>query len=466
MQPPSTPKASPALLALPPYTTTSPSRLQSIYSDISRQKHSNPASYHANIEWWRKALEAIVRSGMQQDGSKLVLTAGPRLMELLRVSGVGKPLALATVIAELRSQKLLFTAEEFLSSKESVYDSGWLPGRIAAYVVGKPLWWALEQLGVVGEDGFISNTRPSDKDKSWWGDYVVLSLVDAAASEILSKQAQKPGGAGDGLYSFEGFKREFASILSEDLGLLPDGDAKLLLRFLERDRHAVVVDKDVIKFIASDNVAAVREITAVDRGILELQEAVHHLHVQVTEFQRKIDQYTKKASAALRENHKPMALSYLRSRRQFEDLLRKRLGSLETLEATLISVETAAGDVEIMSTYQSSTTTLRAILSHPSLQRESIDKTMDAMAEANADAKEVDEAIRISGDVALGIDGAFDDAELEDELNMIAAEAENERRQETEARLKQENLKTPSGLVLPAASDQVGEPKPERIPVS
>ncbi|KAJ6623494.1 Snf7-domain-containing protein [Mycena sp. CBHHK59/15] len=450
MQPPSTPTASAALLALPPYATTSPSRLQSIYSDISRQKHSNPASYHSNIEWWRKALEVLVRSGIQHDGSRLVLSAGPSLMDLLRVSGVGKPLALATVIADLRTQKYLFTRSDFLNSKESVYDPGWLPGRIAAYVVGKPIWWALEQLGVVGEDGFISNT---EKDKAWWGDYVVLPLVEAVATDVLTKQGEKVGGPGDVLYSFEGFRKEFATVLSDNAVLL-DGDAKVLLRFLERDRRAVVVDKDVIKFIDSRNAAGVREITAADRGILQLKGAVQHLHAQVTEFQRKMDQYTQKASAALQQKHKPVALTYLRSRKRIEVLLTKRLGSLETLEATLISVETAAGDVEIMQSYASSTATLRAILSHSSLQRESIDKTMDAMAEANADAKEIDEAIRIGGDVALGINEAFDEAGLEQELKMLVQEAEGEKLQEIRERFGQDTLKTPSGIPLPATPER------------
>ncbi|KAJ7444910.1 Snf7-domain-containing protein [Mycena latifolia] len=453
MQTPPAYEASPTLLALPPYATTSLSRLQSIYSDISRQKHSNPASYHANIEWWRKALEAIVRSGIQQHGSSLVLSANPSLMDLLRVSVVGKPLALPAVVAELRTQKLLFTRSDFLNSPQSVYDSGWLPGRIAAYVVGKPLWWALEQLGVVGEEGFISNARGSEKDTTWWGDYVIVSLVDAAANAILRKQSLKAGGPADALYSFDGFKKEFSSALPPDSGVLPDGDAKLLLRFLERDRRTVVVDKDVIKFLDSANVTSVREITAVDRGILELKEAVQHLHLQVEEFQRKIDLYKQKASAALQQKHKPVALTYLRSRKQFEDLLHKRLGSLETLEATLISVETAAGDVEIMKSYESSTATLRSILAHPSLQKESIEKTMDAMAEANADAKEIDESIRIGGDVALGIDAvAFDDAELEEELKLLAQEAEKEKMDE---RLGHGSLRTPNEIPLPAESKPV-----------
>ncbi|KAJ6502356.1 hypothetical protein C8R45DRAFT_976362 [Mycena sanguinolenta] len=445
MQPPSTPnrKASPALLALPPYATTSVSRLQSIYSDISRQKQSNSASYNANIEWWRNALEAITRSGIQQGGSTFVLTADASLMDLLYVPGAGKPLALSTVVTELRAQKLLFARSDFLNSKESIYDSGWLPGRIVAYVVGKPLWWALEQLGVVGEEGILPSTTA--KDTTWWGDYVVISLVEVAASEVLTKQSLRSTGPADAVYTFESFKKEFSS----NSQALTDADAKVLLRFLERDRRAVVVDKDVIKFIDTDNASALREITGVDRGILELKNAVSHLQAQVTEFQRKMDEYTEKASTALKQKHKPVAMTYLRMRKQIEDVLNKRLGSLTTLQATLLSVETAAGDVEIMKTYESSTATLRSILAHPSLQKQSIEKTLDAMAEANLDAKDVDRLIRSGTDVALGME-TFDDGELEEELKALAREAETD---DVQAKLGGIALLTPDAYPSPAKSD-------------
>jgi len=91
-----------------------------------------------------------------------------------------------------------------------------------------------------------------------------------------------------------------------------------------------------------------------------------------------------------------------------------------------MSVETAAGDIEIMKTYEKSTATLQAILSHPSLRREKIDETMDALAAANANAREVDEAIKIGGDIATAEAGIVDDAELEDELNALVKEAERE----------------------------------------
>ncbi|KAF7294787.1 hypothetical protein MIND_01016400 [Mycena indigotica] len=414
----------------PQYAAASTSRLSSLYADISPHKKSNPASFSANVEWWRTTLEAVVSSGIQPSKSRLVLKADASLMALLRVPGAGRPLALPTVLAELRSQKALFTQTEFLNSVESVYNPGWLPGRIVAYVVGKPLWWALEQLGVVGEDSFVSG---SSKDTSWWGEYVILSLVESAAEAVLEKQAESVGEPADSLYSQDGFKKNFVPALS-------DTEVKILLKFLQRDRGAVVVDGDVIKFV--DTKTSLREITAIDRGMLELKEAVDHLKAKVASIQQEIDKCTQRAAEELQRKHKSMALSYLRSRKQLEDLLQKRLGSLATLEATQMSVQTAAGDVEILKSYEASTSTLRSILAHQSLQRDSIDKTMDALAEANADAREVDEAIRIGGDIALGIDSnpAFDEDDLEEELKRLAKEDEEDKLRE---KLQSVGLSTP-----------------------
>lgn len=49
---------------------------------------------------------------------------------------------------------------------------------------------------------------------------------------------------------------------------------------------------------------------------------------------------------------------------------------------------------------------------------------MDAMAEASADAREVDEAIKVGGEGAIGVD--VDEGELEEELNRLVREAEGE----------------------------------------
>jgi charged multivesicular body protein 7 len=115
------------------------------------------------------------------------------------------------------------------------------PGRIAAYILGRPLWWALEQLGIVPED----NGADAGGGTEWWGEYVVLPLVERAAEGVVEMQGLK--GGVEGLYTMEGFGRVFAGVVGLDsAGALGEVDVRVLLRYLERDRGVVVVDYEVI----------------------------------------------------------------------------------------------------------------------------------------------------------------------------------------------------------------------------
>lgn len=60
-----------------------------------------------------------------------------------------------------------------------------------------------------------------------------------------------------------------------------------------------------------------------------------------------LSRWSKKAAASLKQGRKDLALSHLRARKQLDDLLKKRLGSLDLLHSTLIRVEASAGDVKV-----------------------------------------------------------------------------------------------------------------------
>ncbi|KAI0688626.1 Snf7-domain-containing protein [Cytidiella melzeri] len=445
---------------LPTYKETTSSRLKFLYSDFSRQKQSNPASFTSNIEWWRRTLEAIVLNGYQSQSpthpanpDRLVFHAvGPQVIEQFRVEGVGKPLGLATVIvrkAELCHLKTFFPLSQFRTSKQSIYDPGWLPYRIASFVIGKPLWWTLQQLSIVSSEDGAGSESDAQRWRKVKGDYVVVSLMEQAAEAVLHKQEAKAGlSLADSLYGFDGFKREFGTCAFGGLEL-SNMDIKVLVKFLERDRQAVVVQRGVIKFVAYSPSA---EITPVDIGVLELKSAVESLETGIDRLQGQIDERAVRISAALQQKRREMALSHLRAKKQFEDLLKKRLNALDTLQATLTRVEASAGDIQILKSYESSSATLRAILADPSLQRDKIDETMEAMASANAEAKEIDDAIRSGAEIAQAEIGA-DDSELDEELAVLVKEMELEKssaevaaaRKDTEAKLSVAGLVTPVG---------------------
>ena len=147
------------------------------------------------------------------------------------------------VKSELQEEKVYIPLNQFLTAAQSIYDPGWLPYRIASYVIGKPLWWALQQTGVVGSGDIIeSDTQRWKRVK---GDYVLRDLVESAAQGVLAHQRTKESGAfADKLYTIEFFKREFSSVAISDV-VLSDLDTKVLLKHLERDMKVVVVDGKV-----------------------------------------------------------------------------------------------------------------------------------------------------------------------------------------------------------------------------
>ncbi|KAI0275890.1 Snf7-domain-containing protein [Russula aff. rugulosa BPL654] len=411
------------LSSLPSYNGLSNSRIQSLYSDISRQKHSNPTTYNANIAWWHSTLEAIVSRGwLPNTPDRLILHAEQSLLETLRYERIGKPLCLGTVITELVNSRDAVPLQQFLTMLQSVHDPGWLPYRVVAFVVGKPLQWALHQLNL--------NSVEDESDTERWnrikGDYVLVGVVGRAADAVLTLQRARSVSLADTLYSFDSFRATFAAALPGVT--LSDKDLRVLVKFLERDRQVVITEKEVIKFVITTN-SSTREVTAIDRPILELKSAIADISTQIDHITGKIESCKTKAMAAIRQQHKSLALSYLRSRKQFEDVLAQRLGSLEVLQSTLLSIEGAAENIQIVKTYESSTAALRALQADPSLQRDALKRTFDALADANAYSRELDEAVRSGMDVALGVDVSPDDEDdIKAELAALEAEAKAEAR--------------------------------------
>ncbi|KAL5511111.1 hypothetical protein ACEPAH_4326 [Sanghuangporus vaninii] len=424
-------KGNPKLAELSLFSSVSKARLKSLYSDISRQKTSNPAAYTSNVEWWKRTLGTLAAHGLQVGTSDtLILHASLELVETLRFEGVGKPLGLAAVISELRDNLSLIPLDEFMNSTTSVYYRGSLAYRAASYALGKPLWWALEQLSLVDSESVESETSLWKKLK---GKYVVLENVEKAAdavTDLLRKNVTLS--PADSLYSFQAFRRQFGQMGAVLEGTaLSEFDLRVLVRFLERDRKIIVTDEEVIKVVDSSNPEVPRMITSLDRGILELKTAVENLEQQVELLNGRIAEKTQKIKECLGGNLKELAMTHLKSRKLYEELLGKRLGSLEILQSTLCQVEAAAQDVEIIKQYESSAATLRAILSHPSLQREKIDATMDAMAEVSAEQREVDEIIRTG--IQTGTESE-DEAALQSELAGLVAEIQNEEKEREELR--------------------------------
>lgn len=92
-----------------------------------------------------------------------------------------------------------------------------------------------------------------------------------------------------------------------------------------------------------------------------------------------------------------------------------------------------------MAAYETSTSTLTQVLAHPSLSLERIAATTDALSEAMANQEEIDQAVRIGGEVAMGGKRVeVDEDELAKEFEALVEE-------EKQAEQKKAEKKTPVG---------------------
>lgn len=77
------------------------------------------------------------------------------------------------------------------------------------------------------------------------GDYVILAPLERAAAAVLSKQEAKTGiSLAESLYNFDSFKKTYAGEALPGV-TLSDLDLKVLLRYLERDKRAIVRQGEV-----------------------------------------------------------------------------------------------------------------------------------------------------------------------------------------------------------------------------
>jgi charged multivesicular body protein 7 len=140
-----------------------------------------------------------------------------------------------------------------------------------------------------------------------------------------------------------------------------------------------------------------------------------------------------KAKHHLSLSQKSIALSHLKSKKNLEEILLKRISAGHQLSTVLRGIDQAKSDIEIMAAYETSTSTLKTILSDPSLDLDHVEKTTEALAEVMANQEEVDSAIRLGGEIAVGSGGVVvDDDELRKELEDMVKEEKAAREKETE----------------------------------
>lgn len=387
-------------------------RLRSLFSDFSKLKILNPYGYNANVNYWRAVILDCNLHGYLSTKDYSCFIDKNEISELFYRPGTGKPLSLNNVISDMiEITHDLLTQQEFekrypISIRPT--STGWL-----RWILTRPLRW------------FIPETPPHL--------FIVLPTVQEYAKIIVQKHYLKPLCSSlDNLFTFDEFRSAYGAITchQETIVKLSDMDIWMILRYLNHQYGVDLADTvktfgasaTVIKFPDRNEAELVAaKITDNDKAVINLKTACSTLHRQVDELQIKSEEFLELSKEHHKNNRKPQAVYMLRKKKQVEDILDRRLKTLETMETMLLKIEASQNDLQVVQAFNLGADALRLLLDSKELNADNVDKTMENIQDTLQDQKEIEDAITVGNQ---DVNNAYlpDDAALEEELELLQQE--------------------------------------------
>ncbi|KAK7996387.1 hypothetical protein PG989_004427 [Apiospora arundinis] len=393
-------------------------RLPALYSDFTPLRTINPDGFNANVSAWKRGLASALLAGhapsRSPQRSHFILEIDDSLLRSLETKQYGQPLSLGTVLAEAVAANEMMPLPAFTKSRESVYYKSW--GSLGLGVVA----WGLRTAGVLGQ--------PGANGKMPQGKFVVLANLETGA-KLFDGQARGRTSRFERTFSKAHFRRTFEHLLGEGV-TMSEADFDVLLTFLSRDKAMLATDGATVKIRTADAAADASTITQEDTAIASLKELIEDLNKQTEVLNKRIDELTANAQAAVIKKNRVSALAALKSKKLAESNLATRYATLNQLEEVATKVEQAADNVQLVKVMQSSTVALKSLNSQVG-GVDHVDAVFDQLREQMGEVDEVGNIISEAGPTAT-----IDEAEVDDEFEAMLAE---ERKKEEEAeRVKKE----------------------------
>ncbi|KAA8904650.1 hypothetical protein FN846DRAFT_952134 [Sphaerosporella brunnea] len=364
-------------------------RLPSLYSDFRNLKITNPNGFYANIAAWTAVLSEACKAGKLPGEDKLVLNSNEQLVSAVQTRDWGRPLALGAVVAEAVYSKDFYPLDAFMSQQASIYQWSY---------AGTALNWGLERIGLRGPPagrGVMS------------GKFVVVKNVEDRAKEVTRIMASRSS-LTERIFTADLFATELAPDLSAT-------DLRVLLRHLSRDSAACAYDGFTVKFKAPTETAP-EEITETDNTIAHLKSLLKSLTARVDTLSADIVTCTARAQAAAAQSNRPVALAALKSRKTAEAALHHQIKALGQVEEVMTSIQTAAGNIELVRILERSSKVLSG-LNREIGGVERVDEIMEGLRQETDNVEEVNRVLAEAGT-------EVDEAEVEDELEALMKETE------------------------------------------
>ncbi|XGW08471.1 hypothetical protein V3C99_011083 [Haemonchus contortus] len=173
--------------------------------------------------------------------------------------------------------------------------------------------------------------------------------------------------------------------------------------------------EQILKFRDTMSEEPVR-FTEADASVHDIRKAMSKLEKEISALERKVEKLDNDCRAALRSRDKTRAANLLRQKKRFQKDISDKDVQYQRLLTMLQQLSATRHNKEILDAYKAGTAAFKANLARHGMTADKIDETMDEVASAIDDYREIEEAISHAI-----VPKQHDDDDLEKELDELMA---------------------------------------------
>ncbi|KAL8705162.1 MAG: hypothetical protein Q9201_001699 [Fulgogasparrea decipioides] len=288
---------------------------------------------------------------------------------------------------------------------------------------------------ISGHDGttrrFSFETGPhllQELESKEWGRPLALDAVVEGAGKVLA-HLQRRNSQLDRLLPMTMFNKD-AAIALGFANELDDQDLEILLKYLARDRQALVYDDHVVKIFGLNE--SFTPISKEDQTIASLKSLIENLKEQIRKLETRIATSSRKSQDAVMLKNRPSALAALRSKRLAESVLSQRTDTLSQLEQVYESIKQASNQITMLQVMKDSARVLRDLNARVG-NVDNVEEALHNLKEEMGKVEDIGSAISEAGQGT----SATDEDELDEELDALLRHQESEEEEKAAERTKQ-----------------------------
>ncbi|KAI3403511.2 hypothetical protein KGF56_003668 [Candida oxycetoniae] len=325
-----------------------PSRLNSLYSNFSRNKQLNPEGYQANIQAWKSLFIRIITTDAFGEGS-VVSVSCQNLKEKLALPIYGVPLNLGGILQTFVDDHFLIPESLFLSAKESYFStvSGHFGIGKLFSVANWLQWRSLHGFRVTRSDKLVVNER-----YIYWDEMTKLGnqIETIIEDKIVAKETHF-GNLFTSKMLIEALKEE------EHHKSISSVDFKLLLTYWSRDlKCCYTKDVNGITYVKWSTES---DISDQDMSIINVKSTLINLEHKVGELEKRVKKIDYKTVLSQPKELRQSKLKQLMlSKNQLVKMLNNLNSQTMELSTILQKLDEARFNIDYVSTLKESMATL------------------------------------------------------------------------------------------------------------